>query len=245
MSETKAGADDRRAALASKVNARDGRRPAHGESTRQRVIDAAAGLFLKYGYEGTTMSRLAKEVGVSAPALYWHFDSKAELAFSFIEASLEAIATYVEAEVTADEPAERLAQFVRAYVTYELELGKSLPAEDTLQRHGFEQLLESLSEDDRTHLKDLRRRLFDLLSEILEAGANRGSFRFEDRAVTAQAIVTMCDYIFTWYRPDGRFGVTTVADMYVAIAARMVAAPAQTSGGVPNAEPTRTVSSSL
>jgi TetR/AcrR family transcriptional regulator, cholesterol catabolism regulator len=200
------------------------------ESTRQRVLDAAAGLFLKYGYEGTTMNRLAKEVGVSAPALYWHFASKAELALAFMQRSLESVGSYVDSAVSADDPVERLNQFVRAYVTYELELGKSLPAEDTLHRHGFEELLDSLTEGDRMLLKRLRRRLFDLLSEILEAGVGAGVFHLEDRAVTAQAIITMCDYLFTWYRPGGRFSVATIADIYAVLASRMVGDPAAVKG---------------
>ncbi len=194
------------------------------ESTRQRILDAASGLFLKYGYEGTTMSRIAREVGVSAPALYWHFDSKAELAFAFMEATLEAIFASIEVAMEEDTPPEQLAQFVCGYVTFELERGKDLPAQDTLYRHGYEQLLESLPDENRTRLKVLQRRPFDLLKSILEAGVSRGDFTIEDRSVTAQAIITMCDYIFTWYRPEGRFDVSTVATMYVNLAARMVGA---------------------
>lgn len=185
-------------------------------------MDAAASLFLRYGYEGTSMARVAKEVGVSAPALYWHFDSKIDLAYSFIESSLERATAYVELEVTADEPTEQLAQFVRAYVTYELLRGANLPAQETLQRHGFQVLLESLPDEDKRHLRGLLRRPYEMLSDILEAGAAAGAFHFEDRAVAAQFILTAVDYVFTWFRPDGRFDASTVADLHVAMALRTV-----------------------
>jgi AcrR family transcriptional regulator len=195
------------------------------ESTRQRILEAAASQFLRYGYDGTSMARVAKEVGVSASALYWHFDSKVDLAYAFLESSLEAVRAYVDSEVTAEEPGERLAQFVRAYVTYELQRGASLPAQDTLQRHGKQILMESLPDDDKLHLRRTLRRPYEMLSEILEAGATAGVFHFEDRAITAQFILTAVDYVFTWYRPDGRFDVSTIADLHVAMALRAVGAP--------------------
>ncbi len=37
--------------------------------------------------------------------------------------------------------------------------------------------------------------------------------------------MTACDYVFTWYRPGGRFDIATVADMYATIAARIVDVP--------------------
>lgn len=193
----------------------------NGEETARRILDAAATMFLKYGYEGTTMSRVAKEVGVSTPALYWHFDSKAVLAFAFMRRSLEAVISYVETRVTAEDPLEQLQQFVRAYVTYQLELGGHLPAEDTLYRHGFELLMGSLSREDAERLQQLRREPFDFLSRILETGIREGRFHVHDRPVTAQAIMSMCDYVFTWYRPGGRLGIPAVADVYALTACRM------------------------
>lgn len=172
------------------------------------------------------MSRVAKEVGVSAPALYWYFDSKVDLAFSFMKGALEDLKEFLESEITADTPLGQLTQYVRSYVVYELETADgSLPAQDTLQRHGFQQLLDSLPEVDHRHLKSLERWPYERLCRILEAGVAAEVFHFEDRAVTAQAILCMCDYVFTWYRPEGRFSKHTVAEIFAAIAVRMVQVP--------------------
>ncbi len=187
---------------------------------RQRIIDAAAAHFLKYGYEGTTMAGVAKEVGLSAAALYWHFDSKTDLALVFVETSLNDVIEHLESGVTAEAPEERLAQFVRAYVTHELLRGVNLPAQDTLHRHGIHVLMDALPIAERSQLHALLRRPYEMLSEILEAGAASGVFRFQDRAVTAQFILTAIDYVFTWCRSDGRFGATEIADLHASLALR-------------------------
>ncbi|WP_433208126.1 TetR/AcrR family transcriptional regulator C-terminal domain-containing protein [Dactylosporangium sp. CS-047395] len=46
---------------------------------RERVIKAAIDLLDEVGLDGLSLRRLARELGVQAPALYWHFKNKQEL----------------------------------------------------------------------------------------------------------------------------------------------------------------------
>ncbi|MFE1175091.1 TetR/AcrR family transcriptional regulator C-terminal domain-containing protein [Streptomyces sp. NPDC058773] len=46
---------------------------------RRQVVDAALRLLNEVGLEGLTLRRIAKELNVQAPALYWHFKNKQEL----------------------------------------------------------------------------------------------------------------------------------------------------------------------
>jgi TetR/AcrR family acrAB operon transcriptional repressor len=52
--------------------------PAKSSNDRraQRILDAAAALFVHYGYDKTTVSDIAREAGVSKGAIYLHFESK-------------------------------------------------------------------------------------------------------------------------------------------------------------------------
>ena len=50
-----------------------------GALTRQRIVDAALGCFAQKGVEIATLKDIAALVGISEPAVYRHFPSKAEL----------------------------------------------------------------------------------------------------------------------------------------------------------------------
>jgi AcrR family transcriptional regulator len=47
--------------------------------TRERILDVALRLFADKGYEATSMREIAAQLGISKAALYYHFDSKAEI----------------------------------------------------------------------------------------------------------------------------------------------------------------------
>jgi AcrR family transcriptional regulator len=49
------------------------------ERRRPQVLDAALGLFLEHGYEGTSMEAIARKAGVTKPVVYACFPSKDEL----------------------------------------------------------------------------------------------------------------------------------------------------------------------
>lgn len=58
---------------------RSERRREQAEQTRQRVLDAAAVLFEKRGYEGASIAAIAAEAGVSEETIYARFKNKRTL----------------------------------------------------------------------------------------------------------------------------------------------------------------------
>lgn len=73
-----------RAALAQAPRAegrpgRPPRRDVNGTATRERLLAAAAASCVEHGFDGATLSDIAARAQVSAPAIYNHFASKAEL----------------------------------------------------------------------------------------------------------------------------------------------------------------------
>ncbi len=48
-------------------------------STKERILTIARELFARQGYTGTTNADIARELGTTTAALYYHFPSKAEI----------------------------------------------------------------------------------------------------------------------------------------------------------------------
>ncbi len=78
--------------------------------TRERILETALELFSQCGYLGTSMSDIAKELGITKGALYKHYASKQEILDSIItrmgELDLERAKAYQMPETDADSFAE-------------------------------------------------------------------------------------------------------------------------------------------
>jgi AcrR family transcriptional regulator len=62
-------------------------RRAHGERTRQAILDTAVDIASEEGLEGLTIGRLAAELSMSKSGLFAHFGSKEELQLATVEAA--------------------------------------------------------------------------------------------------------------------------------------------------------------
>jgi len=80
------------------------RKVTKGELSRNKLLDAAARVFVKKGYAQTTIRDIAKEAGVALGALYFHFPSKDEFATAVYEQGIKAIWEHVEQDVAALPP---------------------------------------------------------------------------------------------------------------------------------------------
>jgi AcrR family transcriptional regulator len=58
---------------------------AYSKTKREQIIAGALKVFLKFGYEGTSMNRVAEEAGVIKQTIYSHFNDKEGLFKAIIE----------------------------------------------------------------------------------------------------------------------------------------------------------------
>jgi AcrR family transcriptional regulator len=84
------------------------RRAAHLGPERRRplILDAASGLFIEHGYEGTSMEAVAKAAGVTKPVVYACFAGKEELFEALLEREEARVLQTIQASLPADADVE-------------------------------------------------------------------------------------------------------------------------------------------
>lgn len=191
-----------------------------GHKTQAAIRDAAVSLIARHGYEAVTMRQLAARVGVQAAALYRYFPTKEDLLFALMTAHMEALIDSWEAVRPATgDAAARLAAFVANHIRFHVGRRHST--------HVNNMELRSLSRERLSTILRLRNRYEKELRLILREGAENGSFRIEDSALTAMAIIQMITGVIVWFRPDERLSVDEVSETYLAMTLRLVGAEHQ------------------
>ena len=87
------------------------------DNRRQELMAAAAHLFNQRGYDATSMRDIAREAGMLAGSMYYHFSSKEDLIVATYEEGKRLISTAVlEAIDGVEDPWERLTQAAIAHM---------------------------------------------------------------------------------------------------------------------------------
>ena len=83
--------------------------------SKDLIIDVALTCFLKTGFEETTFQQIAKDLGVSQPAIYTYFKNKMDILAAAAVRSAETGRAFIESMVNAKDPAAtRLRQYLKA-----------------------------------------------------------------------------------------------------------------------------------
>jgi len=84
-----------------------------GEALRQRIVTAADELFYRQGYENTSFSDIADDVGISRGNFYYHFKSKDEILNAVIDARIVGIKSMLnDWDKKYSDPKQRLYHYV-------------------------------------------------------------------------------------------------------------------------------------
>ena len=89
------------------------------QSTRERLLDAAAELFSKNGYAATSTRAIADILGIRKASIYYHIENKEDLLYAICKSSLERISSDVAAaleKVKDEDPLERVRALIRAHL---------------------------------------------------------------------------------------------------------------------------------
>lgn len=88
---------------------------------RERILDCACGLYLAHGLDGFSMRKLAKEVGVTAPAIYRHYDGREAVLADVLREAYRTFSRYLYAALGAPSPLERFLAAGEQYLSFVIE----------------------------------------------------------------------------------------------------------------------------
>ncbi len=197
------------------------RKPADQSVSREDILQAAAAVLRRNGYDATTMKDIAAQVNLTAASLYHHFENKDVLLLAVLELGLQYVSREIETVLASDAPnAEKLRRMVRVHITnqtanrpagvamiYEVRpivtqhlrngLSAEAVAEYTVRREGF------FAE---------RRRFESLFQQVVQAGIDSGEFRQVDVPVIVKTILGANNWVSVWYSENGRLSGEQIAD---------------------------------
>jgi AcrR family transcriptional regulator len=213
------------------VNERKGNRVTNGGKrlghvTRRDIEEAAARVFRREGYRGSTVAQIAEEVGLHKTSLYYHVKSKQELLVSLARYVLEEPIQNLEAIAAEPDrnPQNRLYDAVIYYMGRVFDRTDAIAVFDLYAGDIEDKALRS------TMLKMKKRYIqifVDLVAECLNE--NQSS---EDPELVAYAILGSCSYVVTWYQPRSAVRPTTLAHTFARTAIRAV----EGNGSAPRSE---------
>lgn len=166
------------------------------DDKRQSILDHAASLFARKGFEGSTMVEVAQACGTSKSHLYHYFARKEDLLFEIVRVHITAQLDELEAVVNQALPAEeRFDRYVEAFVAR----GASSRNEHLVLMND----IKFLPDVQRREVRKLEKRIVDLLvgvlheinPELMPARAPRGPY--------AMLLFGMIIWTFTWYEKSG------------------------------------------
>jgi AcrR family transcriptional regulator len=159
---------------------RERNRRGEGSKLREEILAAAAGLLERDGHaESVTLRAVAREVGISAPSIYGHFEDREAIVSAVIDAAFSDFLGALRAVIVDGiDPVEQLRRIGHEYLAFAAE-----------RPHRYRLLFDRLDlERDHRPRESVREDSFTVLSDALQSCVDAGRSTSTDILGDATAI---------------------------------------------------------
>lgn len=186
----------------------------NGRPEPDAILEHALVAFVDNGYHATSVRDLARRLGQTVPAIYYHYANKQALLVALLSLSINDLLerSRAAAAEAPDDPRRRFELVVRCMVLFVAH-----------RRHlsFLDAEIRSLEPANRKAYVAQRDALEAIVTGAVEDGMARGDFAAGDAHAVARATITMVRGIASWYRMDGQLRPDELADLYVTYARRL------------------------
>lgn len=150
-----------------------------GDRSRRDLVTIAIDCFARYGYQGTSIERIARAAGVTKGAIYYHFRGKDELLAAAVADRVRAFEERVERACEGQPSDEALRRIARVCINH--------ARSDDHPRFAITLMVEAIDTNDEVsaELRDMMRRFRAFLRNLVRQGQAEGSF---DRTADPEAV---------------------------------------------------------
>lgn len=173
--------------------------------TRNDILDAAAQVFRKKGFHGSSMADIAEAVNLQKASLYHHVASKQEILLALLDRAIEMLTEQIAPLVKQSAPADKkLREMIRAYLQL---LADNADLASVL-------LFEHRSLDAKQHARHIpnRDKFEELWRDVVLEGVKAKKFHVSNPALAVRAMLGTLNWTLTWYRSNGTMTIEQIAD---------------------------------
>src|SRR5262245_46879734 len=173
-------------------------------SRRAEICRTAAQLFRDRGFDATSVSDVARALGMTKAGLYHYFESKEALLFEIMSYGLDRVRDEVVVPIRAiRDPEERLHQIVIRHASIATQgRGAVTHLNDEIR---------ALPPASRRQLEERMRKYVEIVRDTLAELKASGRLRDVDPTVAAYSLIGMILWLPRWFRQDGRLTQQQVA----------------------------------
>ena len=200
-------------------------------------MDTAIDCFARYGYQATSIDRIAKAAGVTKGALYYHFKDKEELLFEAVKNRVGQFERRVTGDLASVTNAARaLGELARVCFDH--------ATKSNHRRLIVTLMVESLDSNPRlaAQFRAMMHRFREFLRDIVRGGQERGEFRADvDAAVAAEVYAgAIMGAEIQYYQDPKGFDLAATIDAFIKQFVGWLSAPASNGRVVPARRQRRT-----
>jgi TetR/AcrR family transcriptional regulator, cholesterol catabolism regulator len=201
------------------------RKPADQSVHREDILQAAAEVLQRNGYEAATMKDIAASVNLTAASLYHHFRNKDTLLLAVLELGLDAVTQQIETIAASDKPSDqKLREMICAHVvglTENTAIGAAMVFEIRALMHVKPPSKNAFVEDWDEYKSFLQRRdaffagrdhFEELFRRVVSEGIEHGTFHPLDVPIFVKTLLGAHNWVSVWYKPDGRLSGAEIAE---------------------------------
>jgi AcrR family transcriptional regulator len=160
---------------------------------KEVILEKAAHLFRKNGFNATSMRDLAENVGVEAASLYNHINSKAELLQEICFKIANKFTEHMDEIVASDQTAiARIEAILRFHIRQMIHNFEEVYVSDREWKHLTDPYLSNFKNQRRTH----RQRI----ASIIEEGIKKGEIKKIDAPTAVLILLHAVSGIESWHR---------------------------------------------
>jgi AcrR family transcriptional regulator len=181
-------------------------------NTRDLILEKAIDLFFEYGYNGASIRNIVNELGMTKASVYNYFNSKDEILYTIIQETglllLQSSRSIVEKTV---DPIECLEKLIRNLIYLIKDSRKKIRIYIEQQY----QLPPALREKARNLQLQIYHTHYRAIQKLKDQQILRDDI---DITVFTYSILGMSNWVFRWFKDDGRLSAEEVANNLIKIA---------------------------
>ncbi|RIV28608.1 TetR/AcrR family transcriptional regulator [Alicyclobacillaceae bacterium I2511] len=180
---------------------------------RDLILQSACELFSERGYHATTIRNIADQCGLLSGSLYTHIRSKEDLLYEIADRVADRFLSRLD--VVMKTPGSSTDRFRQALAAHILVVSEDIHAARVLW-HEWQAL-----SPDRRSLIDAKHDAYEQMwGQILQEGVARGEFHAEHLRYARTVTLSVANWLYQWFNPEGTLTAEEVADRLATVLLR-------------------------